>query len=74
MTKKEQHSALTTAFKAWLDGKLSFYGVTLPRTKFTEPISKEFIKQELGGKNIACFCSTEYDCHGDVLLQIANTE
>lgn len=29
-------------------------------------------KEELKGKNLACFCKEGEPCHGDVLLKIAN--
>ena len=28
--------------------------------------------EELRGKTIACFCSTEEDCHGDILINFLN--
>lgn len=31
-------------------------------------------KAELRGKNLACWCPPGAPCHGDVLLEIANTE
>lgn len=30
------------------------------------------IKQELKGKNLACFCALDQPCHADVLIRIAN--
>jgi len=30
------------------------------------------IQAELRGKNIACWCSLSLQCHGDVILEIAN--
>lgn len=33
---------------------------------------REDIKRELGGKNLACWCSLDQPCHADVLLKIAN--
>lgn len=30
------------------------------------------IRKELRGKNLACFCPLDRDCHADVLLEIAN--
>jgi len=30
------------------------------------------IKKELRGKNLACWCPLDEDCHADVLLEIAN--
>ena len=32
------------------------------------------IRSELRGKNLACFCEEGAWCHGDVLLELANTE
>lgn len=32
------------------------------------------IRQELAGKNLACWCSLAVPCHADVLLEIANPE
>jgi hypothetical protein len=32
------------------------------------------IKEELKGKNLACFCSLDKACHADVLLKIANED
>jgi hypothetical protein len=33
---------------------------------------KQLDLSDLKGKNLACFCSTETPCHGDVLLKLAN--
>ena len=30
------------------------------------------IRQKLGGKNLACWCSLDGPCHADTLLRIAN--
>ena len=30
------------------------------------------LKDELGGKNLACWCPLDQPCHADVLLEIAN--
>ena len=30
------------------------------------------VKRELAGKNLACFCPLNQECHADVLLEIAN--
>ena len=35
--------------------------------------TKEAIRQELAGKNLACWCPIGSPCHADVLLEIANT-
>jgi hypothetical protein len=32
----------------------------------------EFIRLELRGKNLACWCPLNQPCHADVLLEIAN--
>lgn len=39
----------------------------------SQPELIEDIKKELKGKHLVCFCSPKA-CHGDVLLDIANTE
>lgn len=31
------------------------------------------IRDELRGRNLACFCSLDQPCHADVLLEIANS-
>ena len=31
------------------------------------------VKEELRGKDLACFCSLDQKCHADILLKIANT-
>lgn len=32
------------------------------------------VKEELGGKNLACWCPLDEPCHADVLLEIANQD
>lgn len=34
----------------------------------------DFIRTELKGKNLACFCPLDAPCHADILLRIANEE
>lgn len=36
------------------------------------PDVQQRIREELAGKNIACFCRLDEVCHGDVLLRLAN--
>lgn len=40
---------------------------------FEKPGLVNDAKNELGGKSLVCWCSPEA-CHGDVLLEIANSE
>jgi hypothetical protein len=35
-------------------------------------VSVPDVKRELKGRDIACWCRLEDDCHGDLLLKIAN--
>lgn len=35
--------------------------------------SDDEIRAELGGKNLACWCREGEACHGDVLLELANS-
>ena len=46
---------------------------------FKAHIAKDFalqnlVRQELRGKNLACWCGLDKDCHADVLLKYANEE
>ncbi len=38
----------------------------------TQPDIIKMAKEELRGKDLVCFCSPK-SCHGDILLQIANS-
>jgi hypothetical protein len=33
---------------------------------------RAMVRQELRGKNLACYCAADLPCHADVLLEIAN--
>jgi hypothetical protein len=37
-----------------------------------EPPSREAIRRELGGHNLACWCRPGTPCHADVLIELAN--
>jgi hypothetical protein len=37
------------------------------------PFGVDDVKAELRGKNLACWCSLDGPCHGDVLLEVANS-
>ena len=37
------------------------------------PYSVDEVRAELRGKNLACWCSFDGPCHGDVLLEVANS-
>lgn len=39
--------------------------------KYPNPI---MIREELAGKNLACWCPLDQPCHADLLLEIANKE
>lgn len=34
----------------------------------------ESLRNELGGKDLVCWCSLDQPCHADVLLRLANNE
>lgn len=38
---------------------------------WTEPTTMS-IRDEVRGKNLACFCRLDQPCHADVLLELAN--
>lgn len=50
----------------WLRGTLD------PRRSPTPPPSREAIRAELRGYNLACWCKPGTSCHADVLIELAN--
>ena len=63
-----EHSAEKNVelFRQWLTGE-SMHGM-LPQKR------EEILRQlpELRGKKLACFCSLDSPCHGDILCEMAN--
>lgn len=53
-------------FKRWLAGDIG------AKVWAGKPPRAEEIKNELAGKNLACWCSIGSPCHADVLFEIAN--
>lgn len=50
-----------------------WYGGTLdPALSPGDPPSRETIRRELGGHNLACWCKPGTPCHADVLIELAN--
>jgi hypothetical protein len=47
---------------------------TSPAIKAGQPPTREAIRAELAGKNLACWCKPGEPCHADVLLALANGE
>jgi hypothetical protein len=39
-----------------------------------DPDYVAFIREQLGGRDLACYCALDVPCHADVLLEIANGE
>lgn len=56
----------------FITGAREFAGIKLPDWKQFNPLPIYEIKA-LKGKNIACFCNLDKDCHGDFILTIANS-
>lgn len=71
ITENEQQAELVNCYKKWLNGRKKFYGINV-KSLGIQPIPKETIKQELVGKNLACWCGIGKTCHADILLKIAN--
>lgn len=38
----------------------------------TNPYMRDLAKQELRGKDLACWCKIGNPCHADILLEVAN--
>jgi hypothetical protein len=71
------------AFQAWIKRGEIYLSELKDRTLFPwTPHSKDrltYLRQrilknigELTGKDLACFCSLDCECHADVLLEMAN--
>jgi hypothetical protein len=45
----------------------------IEKYKIWAAMRAEVIKQELRGKDLACFCRLDQACHADELLKIANS-
>lgn len=43
------------------------------RRMWSEPHQIAYIREQLRGKNLACWCPLDQPCHADVLLEIANS-
>ncbi|WP_321340886.1 DUF4326 domain-containing protein [Breoghania sp.] len=56
------------SYEAWVKGEIA------PEMGGGAPPSLEKIRAELGGKDLACWCSLDGPCHGDVLLRLANDD
>lgn len=54
------------AFREWLRGSGDFLCAEYDRARFLCEMP------ELRGKNLACFCRLDQECHADVLLELAN--
>ena len=37
------------------------------------PYTKDDLRNELCGVNVACFCPEDEECHGDIVLETANS-
>ena len=55
--------AAVAKYRDWLDGRLD---IGRP------PPSREEIRRELRGHDLACWCPLDGPCHADILLEIAN--
>lgn len=57
-------------FKVGVHGTLD---EVLEKYKKWAAMREGVIKQQLAGKNLACFCRLDKPCHADILLEIANS-
>ena len=51
-------------YREWLSGR---------RSAAVKPPPMDEIKDQLAGKNLACWCAPGAPCHADVLLEVANS-
>jgi hypothetical protein len=58
-------------FKVGRDGTRAEVVAKFRKYLFSKPDLMQAAREELAGRNLICFC-TPLECHGDVLLEIAN--
>ena len=56
----EGHAASVAAFRTWIESTPAGKAIA------------EAAREELRGRNLACWCPLDGPCHADVLLEIAN--
>jgi hypothetical protein len=85
---KGRHEASVLAFKEWVksgkfmlltgvglyatNGKKKVAFAVSPDVAAPKAPSLKQIAEQLGGKNLACWCPLDAPCHADVLLELAN--
>lgn len=60
-------SEAIASFRRWIAGELPDYEPTR-RQRLLDSL------HDLRGKNLACYCELDQECHADLLLKLANTE
>lgn len=67
--KKDANVQVAKYFEQWLytAGTLKIYGIYGAGARY-----RGEVMSELDGKNLACWCKEDEDCHGDSLLTLAN--
>lgn len=66
-TKEKGEQAIVFLYRHWLAGLYDNDGRVRPRT-----FTLDELKEDLAGKNLACWCKMDDPCHGDVLMEVAN--
>jgi hypothetical protein len=60
--KRDAAADCVRSYRQWLHGDEAYIALTSPVE----------VRNELRGKNLACWCPLDHPCHADVLLEIAN--
>lgn len=58
-------------YRLYLDGKIELPGHY--SGELASALFKAEIRHKLRGKDLACWCKEDAPCHGDLLLEIANS-
>jgi len=59
-------------YRMWITGDWKTDYLKRAATMLFEKVNKQKIINELGGKDLICFCKEGDPCHADILLEIAN--
>jgi hypothetical protein len=73
-TKLEAAKVAVTAYDAWISGGVGANYFSIDAATYHRGWVKTHAREQLGGKDLACWCPLDQPCHADVLLRLANPE
>ncbi len=65
--REQGERAVVFLYHHWLSGLYDWAGIVRPR-----PFTLDEMREDLHGKDLACWCPESRPCHADILLRVAN--